>query len=62
MMEEALKIITSWNINWKHFFFMSDYSKAEINAIEAVFPETVVYMGTGVGTMGERPQAWSFRC
>ena len=42
--EEALKILKSWNPEWSPIYFMSDYSEAEILAIESVFPSTLVYL------------------
>ena len=38
--EEALKIIATWNPP----YFMTDFSDAEISAIEAVFPQTARYI------------------
>ena len=34
---EALRIIKGWNPQWMPSFFMTDYSKEEINAIKKVF-------------------------
>ncbi len=41
---EALKVIASWNPEWSPLFFMTDYSDAEITAIESVFPQCRVYL------------------
>ena len=41
--EEALGVLRTWNSNWKPNFFMTDYSEAEIAALEASFPGTIVY-------------------
>ena len=51
--EEALSIIRSWNPDWKPDFFMTDYSEAEISALEASFPNTTVYLCDF-----HREQAW----
>ena len=51
--EEALSIIKSWNPNWKPNFFMTDYSEAEISALEALFPSTKIYLCDF-----HREQAW----
>ena len=50
---EALNIIKSWNPTWKPKYFMVDYSKAEINAIESEFPDVAVYLSDF-----HREQAW----
>lgn len=41
---EALKQLQSWNTNWKPNFFMTDYSDAELLAIEQCFPGIKVYL------------------
>jgi len=41
---EALGIVLSWNPQWSPPFFMTDYSEAEIGAIESVFPNCKVYI------------------
>ena len=41
---EALQIIKDWNPNYSPKFFMSDYSEAEMLAVEKVFPDTKVYL------------------
>jgi len=41
---EALSMLLSWNPNWNPPLFMTDYSDAEIGAIEAVFPSYKVYI------------------
>ena len=33
--EEALRVLREWNPEWKPAFFMTDYSNAEISAIES---------------------------
>ena len=35
---EGLKVLSNWNPNWKPACFMTDFSEAEINAIEEIFP------------------------
>ena len=35
--EEAIEILKQWNPEWIPKFFMSDYSEAELLAIESVF-------------------------
>ena len=42
--EEALSVLTSWNPSWKPKYFMTDYSEAEISALEASFPGVTVYL------------------
>ena len=37
---EALRIIQSWNVDWLPCSFMVDFSEAEINSLENVFPST----------------------
>jgi len=41
---EARSVLLSWNPNWNPPFFMTDYSDAEIGAIEMVFPSCKVYI------------------
>jgi hypothetical protein len=41
---EALNIFSEWNSEWQLPFFMTDYSEAGINAINAVFPNCKVYV------------------
>ena len=36
--EEGLRVFKDWNPAWKPSSFMVDFSKAEINALEAVWP------------------------
>lgn len=51
---EALRIIYNWNNDfWAPRFFMTDYSEAEINAIEDVFDNCTVYICDF-----HREQAW----
>lgn len=35
---EALSLIKSWNPEWQWQYFMTDYDKEEINALERIFP------------------------
>ena len=42
--KEALQILQTWNPDWHPKFFMTDYSEAEIGALEASFPGTTVYL------------------
>ena len=47
--EEALRVLTSWNPSWKPKYFMTDYSEtdyseAEIAALETSFPGVTVYL------------------
>lgn len=42
--EEALNVVKSWNPSWSPTYFMSDYSEAEILALESAFPNTHVYL------------------
>ena len=41
---EALKLLKQWNPQWSPKFFMSDYSEAEILAVEQTFPATTLYL------------------
>lgn len=50
---EALTILKQWNPNWEPKYFMSDYSEAELCAIEQVFPDCKVYLCDF-----HREQAW----
>ncbi|XP_041373785.1 uncharacterized protein LOC121386837, partial [Gigantopelta aegis] len=51
--KEALHILKSWNSKWSPSYFMTDYSEAEINAIESVFQGCHVYLCDF-----HREQAW----
>ena len=51
--KEALSILQGWNPEWKPAFFMSDYSEAEMNAVESLFPGVKVYICDF-----HREQAW----
>ena len=51
--EEALQILKRWHPNWKTTFFMSDYSEAELLAIEKCFPGPKVFLCDF-----HREQAW----
>ena len=41
---EPLAKLNLWNPNWCPPHFMSDYSEAELVALEEVFPATTVYL------------------
>lgn len=51
--EEALKILKKWNPSWHPPHFMSDYSEAEISALQVSFPSVKVYLCDF-----HREQAW----
>jgi len=51
--EEALKILIVWNPEWNPNYFMTDFSEAEILALETSFPNTNVYLCDF-----HREQAW----
>ena len=51
--QEALQILKKWNPDWTPRFFMTDYSEAELNALELVFPKVTVYLCDF-----HREQAW----
>jgi hypothetical protein len=51
--EEALKVLISWNPEWKPSYFMTDFSEAEILALETCFPDVNVYLCDF-----HREQAW----
>ena len=55
--EEALQKLKSWNPDWNPRFFMSDYSEAELAAVQHVFPSTKVYLCDF-----HREQAWVRWC
>ena len=42
--EEALNKLKSWNPDWNTRVFMSDYSEADLAALQAVFPSKKVYL------------------
>ena len=50
---EALSVLKLWNPDWEPKFFLTDYSDAEIGAINKLFPITQVYM-----CEFHREQAW----
>ncbi len=50
---EALAKLKLWNPNWSPLYFMSDYSEAELVALEEIFPATTVYLCDF-----HREQAW----
>ena len=52
--KEALLVLRSWNPEWNPPFFMSDFSEAEISALEQTFPGVTVY-----GCDFHREQAWT---
>ena len=52
--KEALMILRSWNPEWNSPYFMSDFSEAEISALEQTFPGITVY-----GYDFHREQAWT---
>ena len=41
---EALSVLKLWNPDWEPKFFLTDYSDAEIGAINKLFPRTQVYL------------------
>ena len=41
---EALQKLKEWNPNWHPTYFMTDYSEAEIVALQEAFPSTTVYL------------------
>ncbi|ESO97765.1 hypothetical protein LOTGIDRAFT_152862 [Lottia gigantea] len=51
--QEALNIIKSWNPNFNPTYLMCDISDAQINALEAVFPTSLVYLCDSL-----RQKAW----
>ena len=50
LIEEAIKILMSWNPNWKPEYY---YSEAEIAAVETCFSGVIVYLFDF-----HREQAW----
>jgi len=50
---EALRVLSDWNPEWKPPYFMTDYSDAEVGAIESTFPGCKVYLCDF-----HREQAW----
>ena len=46
---EALGIIKQWNPSWNPPFFMTDYSEAELLAIEQVFPSPKSFLCESIG-------------
>ena len=50
---ESLSVLKLWNPDWEPKFFLTDYSDAEIGAINKLFPMTQVYM-----CEFHREQAW----
>ena len=51
---EPLKILQTWNPSWNPQYFITDYSDAEIAALEEVFYNVVVYICDF-----HREQAWT---
>ena len=49
--------LRDWNPEWNPKYFMSDYSEAELSAIEAVFPNAKTYLCDF-----HREQAWIRSC
>ena len=50
---EALSIVKSWTPNWDPKYFITDYSDAEISAINKLFPNIQLYL-----CEFHREQAW----
>lgn len=51
--QEALEVIKKWNPQWNPKYFMTDYSEAELLAIEKCFANTKVFLCDF-----HREQAW----
>ena len=51
------QVLKQWNPEWCPRYFMSDYSAAELSAVEAVFPNTKTYLCDF-----HREQAWLRWC
>jgi len=53
---EALEVIKNWNPMWSPKFFMSDYSEAEMSAVQNAFPDIrctfVTFTGNNPGRGG----------
>ena len=47
---EVLEILKAWNPTWNPRYFMSDYSEAELAALEIAFPGVRVYFATFIGS------------
>ena len=41
---EALQVLLSWNPTWEPPYFMIDFSKIELNAVQSVFPHATIYI------------------
>ena len=41
---EALQLLRIWNPEWKTKFFMTNYSEAELLALEQTFPGVQIYL------------------
>ena len=50
---ESLALLKQWNPTWNPQYFMTDYSEAELTALEKVFPMTKIYLCDF-----HREQAW----
>ena len=50
---ESLAMLKQWNPTWNPQYFMTDYSEAELMALENVFPNTTIYLCDF-----HRKQAW----
>ena len=50
---EALEVLKQWNPKWNPAFFMTDYSEAELLAIEQAFPQAKAFLCDF-----HREQAW----
>ncbi|XP_063220943.1 uncharacterized protein LOC134530205 [Bacillus rossius redtenbacheri] len=53
LIAEALNVFKEWLPEWKPQFWMTDFSEAEIGAIDKTFPESTVYL-----CAFHREQAW----
>ena len=53
---EALRVVQSWNPDWKPPYFMTDYSDTEIGAIESTFADCKVFLCDF-----HREQAWEHK-
>ena len=51
--QEALEVLSRWNPDWNPQFFMTDFSEAEISALELCFPDVTLYQCDF-----HREQAW----
>lgn len=51
--QEALSVLKQWNPEWYPSYFMTDYSEAEMTALEKAFPATTIFLCDF-----HREQAW----